>query len=687
MRSRSIIVAGISAILAVAIVLLPAVAGAAPPETVSAIVVLTPGSDVASVAPGLAAAHDGRVEALFTSVLGGFQFRGPAAALAGLRQSPQVRAVVPDQTFHLSEDTAGWGLFRIDAEVSMFDPAGPYRGLGTRVAIIDSGVDLDHPDLAPNLDVAAGKNCVSPSSPPDDDLGHGTHVAGIAAASLNDSGAVGVAPEARIVPLKAFDANGNGTTSQIICALDRLATVLSAAPAPTVINMSFADAGADSVCDDGDASDVLHEALCDVVDAGAAVGSPVVPVAAAGNAATDVASTIPAAFHDVIAVSAFTDLDGVEGGDGGCTFPATTFTYECDEMLASFSNHGSTIDLAAPGVEVWSTVPGGWDVKTGTSMAAPHVAGVVALVLGEDADLDASGVRTLLAQTGECPDGAPAGADASCGGQGQWQQSSGNLFDPDPVPDPDGLAEPLVNAGRAAAAADAGGDPPPVDTPPSVSIATPAAGSTVSGAVSVAASASDDHGIASIEFFVDGSSIGSDTTSGDGWSVSWDTTGATDASHVLRATATDTMGQTTTSADVSVTVDNAGPTTPMLHLAGLSGTTSNGKKWTATVTAVVHDAFGAPVDGATVTFEVTAGVASTQANGSGGKPGGGGGGPGGGGGGTPGSLTCVTDANGTCSVSTKPSGSSVTFAVTSVQKSGWDYDASAGGPHSITLSR
>lgn len=664
--------AGVTLAIFFASLLVPAPASAAPPDAVSVIVVLHPLVDVAGAAGALAAAHGGQVGRTFTHVLGGFQFVGPPQAIAGMRQSPLVDTVVTDSTFDLV-DNAGWGFFRIDAELSLLDPAGPYRGAGTRIAVIDSGIDLDHPDLASNIDQAAVYNCVSPGAPPDDDNSHGTHVAGIAAANFDGAGAVGVAPDARLVPLKAFHADGSGSTSEIVCALDRLASVIQAAPAPTVVNMSFADAGTDSACDDGNTTDVLHEALCDLVDAGASVGSPVVAVAAAGNSAQDAGSTIPAAFHDVITVSAIADFDGARGGSAGCTFPATTFNYECDDALASFSNSGTAIDLTAPGVEVWSTVPGGgWDLKSGTSMAAPHVSGAVALVLGESAALDTATVRSLLLQSGECPDGTVAGGDGSCTAQGQWQQTGGffEIF-----PDPDGIAEPLVNASRAAAAADAGGEPPSPDLPPTVRVLSPAGGATVSGSVAVTAEAGDDHGVASVAFSVDSTSIGVDTTGGDGWSATWDSTGSSDGSHEVRATVTDTSGQTSTST-VTVTVNNAPVATPALHVANLLGATAGGRKWTATVTAVIQDASGGPVPSASVTFDVTYTSTASLSAGSGKPPGG-----------APSTLSCVTDATGRCSVTTKPPGSAVTFRVRSLTKSGWIHDSSADSVTSITLRR
>ena len=124
--------------------------------------------------------------------------------------------------------------------------------------------------------------------------------------------------------------------------------------------------------------------------------------------------------------------------------------------------------MTAPGAQIYSTwKDGGYSTADGTSMASPHAAGVVALVLGADPSLAPSDVATILRETGECPNSAwaDAGADATCAGQGQWGG------------DPDGIAEPLVNALRAVEAA------PAFDAKPTVAITAPANGGTVAGPV------------------------------------------------------------------------------------------------------------------------------------------------------------------------------------------------------------
>jgi hypothetical protein len=610
---------------------------------------------------------------VFGNVLGGFQFVGPEAALPGLARARGVRAVVPDDELQL-DDIGSWGFFRIDADVSLLDPAGPYRGAGARVAIIDSGIDTDHPDLAPNIDAAHWYDCVAPGTTPEDDNGHGTHVAGIAAAAFNADGygTVGVAPSASIVPIKSFDANGNGSTSAILCGFDHLASVTRAAPMPTALNMSFEDVGGDTQCDDGVVTDALHEGLCDLVTVGQTAGVPIVPVAAAGNSDIDAAQGVPAAFSDVITVSALADFDGAPGGASGCPYIPLMFNWECDDTLASFSNWGTTVDLAAPGVEIYSTVPGGHDTMSGTSMAAPHVTGLVAVVLSEHATLDTAGVRTLLRQTGECPDGTEAGLDASCAGQGGWQKTSNrSLFDPlGTEPDPDGVAEPLVNAGRAARAADAAGDPappPPVDRLPQVLVVSPASGATVSGSIWVSGTSSDDHGVTGVQVFVDGSLVGTTAPAADGtWSLAWDTTSVSNGAHSITAVATDTASQTAMSPAVSVTVSNVTSPTSTRVGALWGSAVARAKSWTATATIQVTDSAGAPLAGVTAKLSFGPSTAAVAAPG-GNKP-------------PPsssGALSCVTGADGRCSVSTKPSGSSVRFTVTDLVYSSWSFDVGA----------
>jgi hypothetical protein len=204
----------------------------------------------------------------------------------------------------------------------------------------------------------------------------------------------------------------------------------------------------------------------------------------------------------------------------------------------------------APGVKIYSTTnTGGYELKSGTSMASPHVAGVVALMRAADSSLSPNAIRTLLQETGECPNGEQSGA-ATCVGKGAWLMSQ-------PLggtgPDPDGISEPLVHALRAADAA--AGD---VTTFPDVAIAAPMSDDLLSGSVDVDVDATDETGVAQVELFVDGSSAGIDATAP--YSFTWDSTTAGDGVHTLTAEATSTSGGATTSAPVSVRIDNTAPT-------------------------------------------------------------------------------------------------------------------------------
>lgn len=424
-------------------------AGAQAQADSSWIVVLEPGNDPAGQAEGLARGAGGRVGHVYDDLLGGFAFQGSDAAAAALLRNPLVQAVVPDGTLELI-DVAGTGFFRIDADLSHPDP-NAYRGAGTRSVVIDTGLDLAHTDFTDNVDLANSLNCVTPGASVQDDNSHGTHVTGIIGAELDGTELVGIASDTEILPLKAFDNTGFASTSQLLCAMDRLAEVMIADPMPTVLNMSFVDTGSDTVCNDiievdgnGDPreDDVLHEAICDLDELG------VIMVAGAGNASEDIVNAVPAQFEEVIAVSALADIDGIPGGAGGCTF-TQDFAFDCDDTFADFSNHGPAIDVIAPGWGIGSTVPGGLGVKSGTSMAAPHVAAVAAIMLGEDPTLTRGEILAVLQQTGECPDASINTDGGMCATT--W------------AGDPDGIGEPLVNALRAAeAVAGDPGNPSPV---------------------------------------------------------------------------------------------------------------------------------------------------------------------------------------------------------------------------------
>ncbi|HJT64440.1 MAG TPA: S8 family serine peptidase, partial [Candidatus Limnocylindria bacterium] len=234
------------------------------------IVQLEPGVSPAAEAPGLARMAGGRVGLVFPLALNGFQFHGSAAAAQALAGSPHVASVTPDRPMHLIESLPN-GIERIWA----FDNDTPansayhqgFRGNGARIAVLDTGVDVDHPDLVGAIDHSLGKNCVNPALPPEDGYGHGTHVSGTALAPLNGVGVVGVAPEARLVPVKVFDDAGNSSEALVLCGFNHV-LALNADGNPSndvdVMSMSFGEDRSWGDC----ATDPLHTAVCNAYAAG-----------------------------------------------------------------------------------------------------------------------------------------------------------------------------------------------------------------------------------------------------------------------------------------------------------------------------------------------------------------------------------------------------------------------------------
>ena len=242
------------------------------------------------------------------------------------------RAPAPQPT-----ESLPWGVNRVDAELVW--PSGNTADL-VKVGIIDTGISNTHPDLLAN--VKGGINTINPLKSWNDDNGHGSHVAGIVGALDNDIGVIGVGPAIDLYAIKVLDRRGSGYLSDVIEGIQ-----WAIANNIQVINMSL---GAST----GNQS--FHDAVI------VAKNSGIVVVAAAGNSGGSANESVlfPAAYPEVIAVSA-TDQNNV---------------------IASWSSHGPEVDLAAPGVSIYSTYKGtGYATFSGTSMAAPHVAGSVALVL------------------------------------------------------------------------------------------------------------------------------------------------------------------------------------------------------------------------------------------------------------------------------------------------------------------
>jgi thermitase len=311
------------------------------------------------------AAVGGRVVTAYTdgpSVVALPPWADTAAALKMLQASGDVVYAQPDATIHadaaiIPNDpmySQQWGLAMVDAPQAWTVSTG---NSSTIVAVIDTGIDLHNPEFAGRLWVNAsasrprkvvyGWNFVSNNGNTQDDDGHGTHVSGILGAKGNNNiGIAGIDWNTEIMPLKSLDAQGNGTTDEAVAAI-----YFAVNNGAKVINASWG-------------GDIWTSALFDALNYANSKG--VVFVTAAGNESSnnDVTTTYPASFRtpNELVVAAV-DSTG---------------------NLASYSNYGATtVDLAAPGTGIISTVPGGYAYYTGTSMATPFVTGTVALLAAQ----------------------------------------------------------------------------------------------------------------------------------------------------------------------------------------------------------------------------------------------------------------------------------------------------------------
>jgi len=268
------------------------------------------------------------------------------------KNNPAISYIEPDYEVQAFAQTIPTGINRIDADLSSTISGDAQNSVNVDIAIIDTGIDSKHPDL----NIYKQISFVRGTKTANDDNGHGTHVAGIAAAKDDSNGVVGVAPGARLWAVKVLDRNGSGSLSNVIKGIDY---VTANAAQIDVANMSL---GGEFT------SSSLDFALSKSVAAG------VTYVVAAGNSAKDAQTFSPANHPDVITVSAIVDTDGKCGGLGAST------SYGADDTFASFSNFGSVVDMAAPGVNIYSTYKSGaYATLSGTSMASPHVAGAAAL--------------------------------------------------------------------------------------------------------------------------------------------------------------------------------------------------------------------------------------------------------------------------------------------------------------------
>ena len=326
---------------------------------------------------GLIRAHGGDIKYQY-DIIPGIAVNMPVNALRGLQNHPKIAYIEDDIQVHAQGEILPLGVERIDAD-KVWDSdentqtdTNANTGAGVKIAVLDTGIDADHPDLIAN--VKGGISFVSNPRKWDDDNGHGTHVAGTIAAMDNDIGVIGVAPDASLYGVKVLDRYGSGYLSDVIAGIDWAKNNnmdIITMSLSTVTHVSTFEVACDNAYTDG-----------------------VVIVAAAGNGDGVDPVNYPAAYDSVIAVSA-TNID---------------------DSLASYSNVGPQVELAAPGTNVLSTYKGGiYGTMSGTSMATPHVTGVAALVIASDTNYwdNPVAVRAQLTLTAE--DLGMAGRDPSFG--------------------------------------------------------------------------------------------------------------------------------------------------------------------------------------------------------------------------------------------------------------------------------
>ena len=343
--------------------------------------------------------HGVQVLQVYEEVLSGIAIKVPnKQVIESIESLPMVDYIENDIMAEAFDQTISTGINRIDADMSSTNSGDGNGNIDIDIAILDSGIDLNHSDLNiyhqksfvnSNTGLSSFFGMSATTAPTaDDDNGHGTHVAGIAAAKDNTIGSVGVAPGAKLWAIKVLDNKGTGPLSTIIKGIDY---VTKYANQIEVVNLSLG-------CECKSAA--FDTAINNSVKAG------IVFVVAAGNAGKDALNTSPSNNPNVISVSALADSDGKCGEQGSNT------GYGLDDSLATFSNYGSVIDIAAPGAKIYSTYKGNsYATMSGTSMASPHVAGAAALYLIINPDASPSMVKSALLNHG-------SNGGTSCDGNG-----------------------------------------------------------------------------------------------------------------------------------------------------------------------------------------------------------------------------------------------------------------------------
>lgn len=335
-----------------------------------------------------------------------------AAQAAEVTSASSISPTVPVQLM-TTQDTSGgtgytmWNLSRLDQATLPVDTSYTYpssAGSGVLIYVVDSGITASNPDFAGR--VAAGRNFASdrPTNDTGDCNGHGTHVAGVVGSQT-----FGVAKNATLIPVRVFDCAGSSDSGQLLEALDWIMSDMANRPAGTraVVNMSLGVVNEARAPSRNFTLDSAVQAL---------TAQNIVVAVAAGNANADACAGSPGAVSSALTVGATTDTDG----------------------RASFSNYGSCLDLFAPGEVIWSLK---WDDQTrvsgysGTSQAAPHVAGIAALALSLNPSLTVAQVSSQIinnAAIGQVSNAGPVSPNRLA--NVSWLNASSPTVSPTPTP-------------------------------------------------------------------------------------------------------------------------------------------------------------------------------------------------------------------------------------------------------------
>lgn len=360
---------------------------------------------------------------IYRFALKGYAAEIPSTAVTKIASDPRVDAITEDgqviaaatcsyDVFNPSSQCIPPGVDRVEADLSSTASGDGSGSVNLNIAILDGGIDIDHPDL----NVVGGKNCAggkgfdaNPRDFPGDY--HGTFVAGVIGAKDDGIGITGVAPGAKIWAIRVLNQHGTGSISQVICGVD-FVTGSRADSDPlndiAVANMSLGGPVSEKQSDDGNCgrtkSDALHRAICGSVAAG------VFYSVSAGNSGTDIKRDIPSAYDEVLTATGMADFDGEPGGRyprALCSdWDDTSYDYSSFATLANDQTH----TIAAPAACVFSTVPldyfspgldGAYAISSGTSFAAPHAGGVAALCIASGACANLTPVQIIQKLRGD----------------------------------------------------------------------------------------------------------------------------------------------------------------------------------------------------------------------------------------------------------------------------------------------